>query len=309
MCERWIRSHVVDRPDAWEHPKFRDLTLCELGAWLVLRAEADLLQTDRFADRREALMLLSRHQTASADALLDKLVAVRLLDELEDGAILIHDLADHHRRQYASDSPQATRSRKSSERSRKRASSVTATRSRKSSERSRKRASSVTNPSRGVTSGRSSDKAVGDKSRIDASADEDPDEKVEKNEDKIENPDAEAGVVSLSPVIVDGSSLPPARPDVGYLRSVGWRQVTPRQVQVLDEIASNERRSERDVLSGQQWCADVMAQAPIGEDPLAHLISVENTLKAERSATAEAAERKWRHLKAREESVPRSADV
>lgn len=256
-----------------QHVKFRDLTLSELGAWLVLRSEADLMQADRFADRREALLLLSRHEDVNpSGTALEKLLAVGLLDELPDGGIAIHDLADHHRQQYPSDSAEATRLRKAAE-------------------RERKGTVDVTRRSRGVTSRGSGE------------------EKREKSSEK--NPTLSLPQTAIAPISATTHPQPVvggSRPDVAYLMSCGWARVTPRQLQVLDGIGSNERRTERDVRSGQQWCADVMAQAPTGSDAFGHLMAVEKQLKAERRARAEATESAWDQSKARGSMRPGTAN-
>lgn len=92
-----------------QHPKFKDLSHAELGAWLDIRAAVDLMDGQPLADRTEALLRL-RRRTKKPGLLLDALIAVELLDELEDGGIAIHDLADHDRR-YPSDAPEAVKKR------------------------------------------------------------------------------------------------------------------------------------------------------------------------------------------------------
>lgn len=92
------------------HPKFRALTHAELGAWLTLRAEADLLGGVPFPDRRSALQALGRRRGGSG-RILDRLIDLRLLDQDGDGSVEIHDLADHDRPAYPSDSKEARRER------------------------------------------------------------------------------------------------------------------------------------------------------------------------------------------------------
>lgn len=92
------------------HPKFRSLSYPELGAWLALRSEADLLGGVPFPDRRAALQALARKRGPSA-RMLDRLIDLRLLDVGSDGSIAIHDLGDHGRPEYPSDSKAARRER------------------------------------------------------------------------------------------------------------------------------------------------------------------------------------------------------
>lgn len=73
------------------------------------------------------------------------------------------------------------------------------------------------------------------------------------------------------------------RPDVEFLlRLPGWKQVTAGQIAILDEIATNERRTERDVRSGWQWNADTMARTPASHDPIDFLKAENRRLKAHR---------------------------
>ena len=91
------------------HSKFKTLTHAELGAWLDLRAAVDMLGGEPLPDRTEALLRL-RRRTKQAGKILDRLIAVRLLDVLEDGAIQIHDIEEHDRR-YPSDAPERVKDR------------------------------------------------------------------------------------------------------------------------------------------------------------------------------------------------------
>jgi hypothetical protein len=102
------------------HPKFRALTYTELGAWVALRSEADLLGGVPFPDRRAAIQALARKKGPSAK-ILDRLIDLRLLDVGEDGSIAIHDLSDHDRPAYPSDSKEARRDRKQQSRQSSRA--------------------------------------------------------------------------------------------------------------------------------------------------------------------------------------------
>jgi len=79
------------------------------------------------------------------------------------------------------------------------------------------------------------------------------------------------------------TTLSQDRPDVAYLRALGWLRVTSEQLRILDEIADRERPS--DVRSGQQWNADAMLHRPPGEDPLAWLMA-EDTRERNRRMTA-----------------------
>lgn len=94
-----------------QHPKFRALTHAELGGWLDIRSEIDLLGGEPLPDRRTALLVLRRRPGAAATRLLDRLIAARLLDATAEGGIAVHDLADHDR-SYPSDAPDRTRERK-----------------------------------------------------------------------------------------------------------------------------------------------------------------------------------------------------
>jgi hypothetical protein len=110
---RWFRVYARQ---VRQHPKFRGLSLSELGAWLVIRSEAEILDAP-LADRDEAIEVLRRHRGRPSH--LDRLIEVRLLDVLEDGRIEIHDRDDHDRQKAPSDKPESTRQRKAQERSRK----------------------------------------------------------------------------------------------------------------------------------------------------------------------------------------------
>lgn len=102
-----------------QHPKFHALTLDEMGGWLVLRSECELLDGNPITDRDEALLILRRHKARHPVALLDKLLEVRLLDITDDGGYAIHDRQDHDRQKYPSDEAEETRKRKAAERERK----------------------------------------------------------------------------------------------------------------------------------------------------------------------------------------------
>lgn len=105
---RWFRVYARQ---VRQHPKFRDLNVTQLGAWLVLRAEAELRDGECFTDRAEALLILRRRHTPRPAGMLDGLVALTLFDVLEDGRITVHDRADHDRQPYPSDDPEKVRER------------------------------------------------------------------------------------------------------------------------------------------------------------------------------------------------------
>src|SRR5688500_2617985 len=92
-----------------QHPKFKDLSHAELGAWLDIRAAVDLMDGEPLADRTEAILRL-RRRTRNPVKLLDRLIEIHLLDQLETGEIAVHDLDDHDRR-YPSDAPEAVKER------------------------------------------------------------------------------------------------------------------------------------------------------------------------------------------------------
>ena len=90
-----------------------------MGAWLVLRAECELLDGHPITDRDEALLILRRHKAIRPATILDRLLEVRLLDVTDDGGYAIHDREDHDRPRSPSDEAEATRARKAAERARK----------------------------------------------------------------------------------------------------------------------------------------------------------------------------------------------
>lgn len=105
---RWFRVYARQ---VRQHPKFRDLNVTQLGAWLVLRAEAELRDGECFPDRAEAVLTLRRRKTPRPAGMLDGLVALALFDVQEDGRITVHDRADHDRGTYPSDDPERVRER------------------------------------------------------------------------------------------------------------------------------------------------------------------------------------------------------
>lgn len=119
---RWFRVYARQ---VRQHPKFRDLNVTQLGAWLTLRAEAELRDSACFADRAEAILVLRRRGTPRPAAMLDGLVALVLFDVEEDGRVTVHDRADHDRPNYPSDDPERVRERKREQRSRESHESVT----------------------------------------------------------------------------------------------------------------------------------------------------------------------------------------
>ena len=106
---RWFRVYAVQLRD---HPKFKPLSTLELGAWLVLRYEAELRHGAMFADRDDAILVLKRRRTPKPAAMLARLIEARLFDEDEDGRLHVHDRADHDRPQYPSDAPEQVAERK-----------------------------------------------------------------------------------------------------------------------------------------------------------------------------------------------------
>lgn len=101
------------------HAKFAGLTHAEIGAWTVLRAEAEMLGDEPFVNDGAAVHVLLRRSTAKEAARqLAKLIAVGLLDVAEDGHVSIHDLKEHSGR-YPSDEPDATRDRQEKSRDRR----------------------------------------------------------------------------------------------------------------------------------------------------------------------------------------------
>lgn len=117
---RWFRVYAKQ---VRLHPKFRDLSTLELGAWTALRAEAELRDGAAFTDEEDALFILRRRKTPKARVLLERLVSLRLFDRREDGTIAVHDRDDHDRPKAPSDEAEATRRRKAEERARKAAES------------------------------------------------------------------------------------------------------------------------------------------------------------------------------------------
>lgn len=113
---RWFRVYARQ---VRQHPKFRDLSTLEIGAWTVLRSEAELRDGAAFTDETEAVLMLRRRQCPRPRAMFESLVARRLFDVAPDGTVTVHDRADHDRPTYPSDSPDETRRRKAEERARK----------------------------------------------------------------------------------------------------------------------------------------------------------------------------------------------
>lgn len=113
---RWFRVYARQ---VRQHPKFRDLNAAQLGAWLILRSEAELRDGACFADRTDALATLRRRHTPKAAAMLDGLVSLVLFDVQPDGSIAVHDRADHDRQSFPSDDPDEVRKRVQKHRDRK----------------------------------------------------------------------------------------------------------------------------------------------------------------------------------------------
>lgn len=106
---RWFRVYALQVRD---HDKFRSLTGLEIGAWTVLRAEAELRTGAVFADRAEAVLVLKRRKIPRPAAMLDRLVALALFDVDDRGRVAVHDRADHDRPFYPSDTPEQVAERK-----------------------------------------------------------------------------------------------------------------------------------------------------------------------------------------------------
>jgi hypothetical protein len=92
------------------HRKFEELTLAELGAWLRIRGEVELVG-DEPISRRAACAVLSPF-ARRPDPFLDRLVADGLFDVTDDGRLAVHDLEDNRPGAFPSDAPEATRERK-----------------------------------------------------------------------------------------------------------------------------------------------------------------------------------------------------
>jgi hypothetical protein len=105
---RWFRVYARQIE---EHPKFREMSGLELGAWLALRSAAELRDRAVIRDWDEAVLILRRRRIPNPKAMLQRLVDLTLFD-VEDGRVVVHDRADHDRPQYPSDSPEATAERK-----------------------------------------------------------------------------------------------------------------------------------------------------------------------------------------------------
>jgi hypothetical protein len=106
---RWFRVYARQ---VREHEKFRPMSALELGAWMSLRSEAELRDKAMFPDVEEAELVLKRRRCPNPRAMVQRLVARRLFDVLDDGSLVVHDRADHDRPQYPSDSPEAVAERK-----------------------------------------------------------------------------------------------------------------------------------------------------------------------------------------------------
>lgn len=119
---RWFRVYARQ---VRQHPKFRGLNMTQLGAWLTLRSEAELRDGAVFTDRAEAALMLKRRGCPRPAAMVDGLIALRLFDERDDGALEVHDRADHDRQTFPSDDPDAVKERVQRHRKRKRNEDVT----------------------------------------------------------------------------------------------------------------------------------------------------------------------------------------
>ncbi|MDP9143846.1 MAG: hypothetical protein M3N43_03975 [Actinomycetota bacterium] len=105
---RWFRVYARQ---VRQHPKFRDLNVTQLGAWLVLRSEAELRDGACFTDRAEAILTLRRRHTPRPATMLDGLVALALFDVATDGTVTVHDRQDHDRSTFPSDDPEKVKER------------------------------------------------------------------------------------------------------------------------------------------------------------------------------------------------------
>lgn len=105
---RWFRVYARS---VRQHPKFRDLTGLELGAWTALRSEAELRDGAMFLDRADATIVLRRRRVPAPARMLDRLLGLCLFDENADGTITVHDRADHDRPKYPSDDPEKVKER------------------------------------------------------------------------------------------------------------------------------------------------------------------------------------------------------
>lgn len=103
---RWFRVYARQ---IGEHPKFRDLTGVELGAWTALRSEAELRDRAMIRDRDEALLILRRRKIPRAGVVLDRLIGLRLFDQDATGSIHVHDREDHDRGDVLPDEQQQHR--------------------------------------------------------------------------------------------------------------------------------------------------------------------------------------------------------
>lgn len=105
---RWFRVYARQ---IRKHPKFDVLSLPELGAWLVLRSEAELRDGHALIDRDDAILVLRRRKVSRPAPLLDALLTIHLLDVQADGTITVHDREDHDRPHYPSDDPDEVKKR------------------------------------------------------------------------------------------------------------------------------------------------------------------------------------------------------
>lgn len=109
---RWFRVYARSLR---QHPKFRDLSVVELGSWLALRAEAELRDGAVFADRDEAVLVLRRRKVPRPAAVMASLIEHRLFDEADDGVVSVHDRADHDRSELSPEQQTHRRNHRRSE--------------------------------------------------------------------------------------------------------------------------------------------------------------------------------------------------
>jgi hypothetical protein len=105
---RWFRVYARS---VRQHPKFKGMSLLDMGAWLALRSEAELRDKAKFLDREEAALVLRRRGGTRCMAQVDRMISAGLFDLLEDGGVTVHDREDHDRPKYPSDDPEKVKER------------------------------------------------------------------------------------------------------------------------------------------------------------------------------------------------------
>jgi hypothetical protein len=89
---------------------FADLTLAQLGAWLRLRCAQEMLN--------EPFSRKAARRLGVSESIISILLGARLLDDLGDGLLTIHDIEDSRPHRKPSDAPEATRQRQTEYRAR-----------------------------------------------------------------------------------------------------------------------------------------------------------------------------------------------